>query len=286
MCFCFFRLSEFLLSQNTPTFVTAKRNAWVHLIYKSELCLQGEGMAAVIGFYKGTKRVGDLNEEKSFDEWMLATDREWHDCHCFIQWLFPLLYASPHAINAYLNEDGLVAFRRGIMKAKMTRAYYRFLEFLGFDIQTMQLLRSDRINGAAKRISRVLASLKLVGLTNLSASFLRLLIEVDFTSKHESMRHWKDSCLGAEWAFKSNKECLKKLSIKHQPIALDASSDDEAIVVHGSSGDEDEPLGSKYVNLGGYGEQKRDSMYANGDGSSANSFKKPRTDPIILSDSD
>ena len=256
-------------------------------------------MAAVIGFYKGTKRVGDLNEEKSFDEWMLATDREWHDCHCFIQWLFPLLYASPHAINAYLDEDGLMAFRRGIMKAKMTRAYYRFLEFLGFDIQTMQLLRFDRINGAAKRISRVLASLKLVGLTNLSASFLRLLIDVDFTSKHESMRHWKDSCLGAEWAFKSNEECLQKLSIKHEPIALDASSDDEAIVVHGSSDDEahggsgdDSRLRrlrrARYVN--GSREElykpKRDAKYANGDGSSASSLKKLRTDPIILNDSD
>ena len=240
-------------------------------------------MAAVIGFYKGTKRVGDLNEEKSFDEWMLATDREWHDCHCFIQWLFPLLYASPHAINAYLDEDGLMAFRRGIMKAKMTRAYYRFLEFLGFDIQTMQLLRFDRINGAAKRISRVLASLKLVGLTNLSASFLRLLIDVDFTSKHESMRHWKDSCLGAEWAFKSNEECLQKLSIKREPIALDASSDDEA---HGGSAHGG--WRARYVN--GSREElykpKRDAKYANGDGSSASSLKKLRTDPIILNDSD
>ena len=262
-------------------------------------------MAAVIGFYKGTKRVGDLNEEKSFDEWMLATDREWHDCHCFIQWLFPLLYASPHAINAYLDEDGLMAFRRGIMKAKMTRAYYRFLEFLGFDIQTMQLLRFDRINGAAKRISRVLASLKLVGLTNLSASFLRLLIDVDFTSKHESMRHWKDSCLGAEWAFKSNEECLQKLSIKREPIALDASSDDEAIVVssgdeanvaHGGSGDDSRlgrgvfgnDTGARYVNDSReeWYKPKCDAKYANGDGSSASSLKKLRTDPIILSDSD
>ena len=232
-------------------------------------------MAAVIGFYKGTKRVGDLNEEKSFDEWMLSTDQEWLDCHCFIQWLFPLSHASHNAINAYLDEAGLMAFRRGTMKAKMTRAYYRFLEFLGFDIQTMQLLRFDRINGAAKRISRVLASLKLVGLTNLSASFLRLLIDVDFTSKHESMRHWKDSCLGAEWAFKSNEECLQKLSIKREPIALDASSDDEAHggSAHGGSSEE------------GY-KPKRDAKYANGDGSSANSFKKLRTDPIILNDSD
>ena len=250
-------------------------------------------MAAVIGFYKGTKRVGDLNEEKSFDEWMLASDKEWHDCHCFIQWLFPLLYASPHAINAYLDEDGLMAFRRGIMKAKMTRAYYRFLEFLGFDIQTMQLLRFDRINGAAKRISRVLASLKLVGLTNLSASFLRLLIDVDFTSKHESMRHWKDSCLGAEWAFKSNEECLQKLSIKREPIALDASSDDEAHggSAHGGSAHGGSAHGgwrARYVN--GSREElykpKRDAKYANGDGSSASSLKKLRTDPIILNDSD
>jgi hypothetical protein len=250
--------------------------------------LEGEGMAAVIGFYKGTKRVGDLNEEKSFDEWMLASDKEWLDCHCFIQWLFPLLYASPHAINAYLDEAGLMAFRRGTMKAKMTRAYYRFLEFLGFDIQTMQLLRFDRINGAAKRISRVLASLKLVGLTNLSASFLRLLIDVDFTSKHESMQHWKDSCLGAEWALKSNEECLQKLSIKREPIALDASSDDEA---HGGSAHGGSAHGgwrARYVNGSreeGY-KPKRDAKYANGDGSSANSFKKLRTDPIILSDSD
>ena len=173
-------------------------------------------MSVVADFYRGFRRTGNYNNEKTFDEWMLATDREWAECHCLIQWLFPLVYRSPNAPDAYLDLDNLEAMKTGPMQAKLRRAFMRFCEFLHFNIHNLNFEDYTQIAFSEKSISRVLASTRLLGLEAKGLLLLKGLLQDPYTSDHPSMRHWKDAGLGPEWSFASNDLCLREISKRKQ----------------------------------------------------------------------
>ena len=194
----------------------------------------------VVKFYKNRLRVSDC--DKDIEEWINeATNREWEDCHNYIQWLFPTTESSGHAPQAFLLAEYWFSFREdAVLKARMARALHRFLTFLGLDSTLHGIagrwpyVDRDKFtpkNHNRRRISRALRSTRLMCLTVESCNFLRNLLthvhEGAISADAATLREWKDACLGihgeSRWARASNAacvdECARIISMEDQTSA-------------------------------------------------------------------
>jgi hypothetical protein len=141
-------------------------------------------MSRVIDFYAG---IGADHRGRTIDE-ILARDDEWLEhTHDYIQWLFPLTEPSrfnPHA--PLLTDADRTEFNwRPELRANMVRTVRRMLQFYGFAVDESGGVSAVRITPvyAARRhwlspgdhnylrITRILTSLKLVGMEPWAAAF-------------------------------------------------------------------------------------------------------------------
>jgi hypothetical protein len=141
-------------------------------------------MSQLLDFYRGT---GTDSEGRTLQElWGYSYDAMEH-VHDFIQWLFPLVERSRFNPSAPLLTDAdIAAFRaEPPLHENLLRSFRKFLDFLGL------VYVDDRVEpaaaGAARRavfaapnhnwlrISRVLASTRMLGLEPASRAFFSYL---------------------------------------------------------------------------------------------------------------
>ncbi|WP_165243926.1 opioid growth factor receptor-related protein [Paludisphaera soli] len=160
-------------------------------------------MSRLLAFYRGTGE--DAAGRTLADVWALDDDAmEFH--HDFIQWMFPLEEPSRFNFQApVLDEEDLRAFRDDpALRENLLRSFDRFLAFLGLARE------DDTVAPAADfeskrgiflspdhnwlRITRVLTSLRLLGLGEQSKAFhqalLRLMEEGRARITPETRRYW------------------------------------------------------------------------------------------------
>jgi hypothetical protein len=142
-------------------------------------------MSQLIDFYGG---IGVDHRGRTLDD-TLARDNEWLEhTHDYIQWLFPV--AEPSRFNPHaplLTDSDRAEFeRQPELRANMERAIRRMLKFYGFfvdepggDRTRLQIVPLPAIrrhwlspgNHNYLRITRILTSLKLVGLKAWAEAF-------------------------------------------------------------------------------------------------------------------
>jgi hypothetical protein len=139
--------------------------------------------------------------------------------HNYIQWLFPLKKASAQVPNSpILGEKEVALFRNDPeLKRRLLRSFERMLRFYGFKLaigreKQAQIVRSADIDDRKKewmtlgnhnyrRISRILESLRLLGLEDLSRLFylaVRSLYKEDSSQiGWTTYSYWKEAA--GEW---------------------------------------------------------------------------------------
>ena len=171
-------------------------------------------MSQLIDFYRGD---GTDAEGRTFDEILSWDDDRLEFTHDFIQWLFPTRQPSNFNPDApLLTGADIEAFRSdAFLRNRMRVAFDRFASFLGLHVASPAggaSLGADppkvapdparfregvwkRPNHNWLRITRVLTSLRSVGLESLAGSFfacLRDLVEAGYASA-DSFAHWHNA---------------------------------------------------------------------------------------------
>ena len=149
-------------------------------------------MSQVIDFYSG--RDTD-HRGRTLDEILAWDDQRLEHTHDYIQWLFPLAEPSrfnPHA-PLLTDADRAEFERRPELRAKMLGAFRRMLEFYGFAIEHARSDGEGRLpitgldqsrhwlspgNHNYLRITRILTSLRLVGLATWADAFFEALAQL------------------------------------------------------------------------------------------------------------
>lgn len=166
-------------------------------------------MSRLTDFYRGSATDGEGRTLK--DIWKYS-DSQMESIHDFIQWLFPL--REPSRFNPYaplLTDSDVAEFRaEPEMRENLARSLDRFLAFLGLRHQ------DDRVMPAADfaaksaiwlapnhnwlRISRVLASTRMLGLEDRSRSFFEFLKSLKdggrSAIRDDTFEFWKRAALG------------------------------------------------------------------------------------------
>ncbi len=142
-------------------------------------------MSRLVEFYRGA--AADSEGRTLANLWAFSDD-EMESVHDFIQWLFPLREPSGFNPDAPLvSEADVVAFRDDpMLRAHLLRSFDRFLAFLGLGREGGRVV--ERPDYARKRsillhpnhnwlrITRVLASTRMLGLPDASRAFLDFLV--------------------------------------------------------------------------------------------------------------
>jgi hypothetical protein len=163
-------------------------------------------MSRLLEFYRGTGE--DAEGRTLADVWALDDDAmEFH--HDFIQWMFPLEEPSRFNFQApVLDEEDLQAFRdEPALRENLLRSYDRFLAFLGLTREGGGVVPAPDFESKRKiflspdhnwlRITRVLTSLRLLGLGEQSRAFhdglVRLMEEGRARITPETRRYWEEA---------------------------------------------------------------------------------------------
>ena len=137
------------------------------------------------------------------------SDEDMEDVHDFIQWLFPLRERSQYNPNAPLLTDADIAEFQADpkLRANLLRSFERFLAFLGLeyvdesvgpgaDFDSKKLVWLEP-NHNWLRITRVLASTRLLGLSEASEAFFAFLKGVMASGRSgitaETFAYWSDA---------------------------------------------------------------------------------------------
>jgi hypothetical protein len=167
-------------------------------------------MSHLLAFYRGDS---PDTEGRTLDEILAWSDDDFEEVHDFIQWLFPLVESSQYNPDApLLNEEDIAAFRSDpILKANLTKSFARILAFLGFVWSEGKVV--ERPNFASRvpdvwaapnhnwlRITRILKSLRLLGLENEAAALYERLHQF-FTQRrfpigHVTFGYWTEAAEG------------------------------------------------------------------------------------------
>lgn len=168
----------------------------------------------LLGFYSG--RCGDARG-RFLKDILAWSDDTLEDVHDYIQWLFPL--TEPSAFNPHaplLGDAALAEFRESRdLQRNMIAAFARMLRFYGFEmaseepciIQTApEFAKRARVwltagNHNHLRITRILKSLRLVGLSAYARAFLEALTTVYNRTPRppisaETFRYWLEAVQG------------------------------------------------------------------------------------------
>lgn len=171
-------------------------------------------MSQLIDFYRGD---GTDTEGRTFDQVLSWDDHQLEITHDFIQWLFPTRLPSGFNPDApLLTEADIEAFRSdSFLRNRMRLAFDRFASFMGLKVSGPAGGTPAGANGPEVspdparfregiwkrpnhnwlRITRVLTSLRSVGLDSLATSFfacLKDLVEAGYASAN-SFEHWRNA---------------------------------------------------------------------------------------------
>ncbi|MCJ1371911.1 hypothetical protein MMC20_003131 [Loxospora ochrophaea] len=141
----------------------------------------------------------------------LSTIIAWDDgklesCHDWVQVVFPLPEPSMFSSAVVIDREAFNAFRaRPELRSRMRKAFARFVDFLGFSF-SVAVEGSVAIHASSKvregnnifqvpfnhnhlRITRVLRSLRVLGLDDEATEFWRILTQITHSSKssHQSV---------------------------------------------------------------------------------------------------
>jgi hypothetical protein len=131
--------------------------------------------------------------------------------HDYIQWLFPLRERSRFNPKApLLSDQDIRAFRASdVLKGTLRKAFSKMLDFYGFELHEKQVVRSANwdqrkgwltpCNHNFLRITRILSSLRLLGLDECAQSLYSALEE---THREHAGRIGSDT-----WQFWTNAVC-------------------------------------------------------------------------------
>ena len=171
-------------------------------------------MHPLIAFYTGT---GTDHRGRTLSGILAFPNTELESCHDYIQWLFPLREPSPYNPEApVISEEVVDAFRNSDeLRQTMHQALLRMLQFYslvlretpqGFelllpaDAASLHWLTPDNHN--YRRISRMLASLKILGLdahvTALWRGLQKLALEYPQLITPATVTHWRLSAMGLD----------------------------------------------------------------------------------------
>jgi hypothetical protein len=169
-------------------------------------------MSKLIDFYL---EEGTDTEGRTFTEIMAWSDEKWEFGHDYIQWMFPLQEESNFNPDApLLTEEDIRLFHANPdLRNNMVLAFHRFVKFLGLKwlidpmIQDATVIKAgnfqerrwmiwDNPNHNWFRISRVLKSLKLLGLKEYADDLfacLKRLHEDEGLVTGNSFRYWQEA---------------------------------------------------------------------------------------------
>jgi len=162
-------------------------------------------MSRLIDFYRGA--AADARGRTLADLWAFD-DSRMESIHDFIQWMFPLPEPSRYNPDAPLvTDDDVRSFLEDpALREGLKRSYLRFLAFLGLglgpDGEVVEAADFDRKkavflrpNHNWLRITRVLASTRILGLDDESRRFFRFLRDRRdtgaFSIAADTFRHWE-----------------------------------------------------------------------------------------------
>jgi hypothetical protein len=141
----------------------------------------------ILDFYRG----GSDDKGRTQDEILAWPDSELEAVHDFIQWLFPLPERSGANPDApILDAATMDAFHRSVeFQQRLRQSFLRMLHFYGFDfdagsVQPAANFASRSSNWLSPgnhnhlRLTRMLRSLRLLGLTSESAALFESLSEI------------------------------------------------------------------------------------------------------------
>lgn len=148
----------------------------------------------IIRFYDPAIRAADL-QGRSLSSILAWSDAELEDCHDYIQNLFPLPEPSPFNPAAPLVSSGVfTAFRtRPELRNRLKEAFCRMLKFYGFKLHldgaNEIVVKGDNFGRASRnwvtrfnhnhlRITRIIRSLRVLGLEQQAAAFFVALEKV------------------------------------------------------------------------------------------------------------
>lgn len=163
-------------------------------------------MSRLVEFYRGTGE--DSEGRKLADVWAFSDDEmEFH--HDFIQWMFPLEEPSRFNFRApTLSDEDIRAFRdEPALRANLERSLDRFLAFLGLAREGNRVIPAADFEAKREvflapdhnwlRITRVLTSLRLLGLEDLSSALYDGLLDLMKDGRaritSETRRYWRDA---------------------------------------------------------------------------------------------
>jgi hypothetical protein len=166
----------------------------------------------ILAFYSGTLK----NSSRRLEDIWKFNDEELEGYHTYIQWLFPL--EVPSAINfaAPILDAGVISqFRKSAeLQARLLKSFELMLKFYGLEVieseGEIQVTKSSDYavkkenwishrNHNYLRITRILTSVKLLGLEAYSKAFFRCLekiyTEEAYEIGEETFQYWKKTQL-------------------------------------------------------------------------------------------
>lgn len=156
-------------------------------------------MSKIIDFYN---EVGTDDDGKKISFIWMQNDAYFEFCHDYVQWLFPLPEPSNFNPDApLLTEDDIKIFRANPeIKNNVRNSLVRFLKFLGIENGTTYKKAIFEVaNHNWFRITRVLKSLRLLGLENEAIAFYKFLKKIHEEDKlvsDNSFSYWKEAVDG------------------------------------------------------------------------------------------
>ena len=166
-------------------------------------------MSTLTEFYNG---LGRDSEGRTLADLWAYSDGELESVHDFIQWLFPLRDPSRFNPDApRLTDADIAAFRDNPeMRRNVRRSFDVLLAFLGLRYQEGRVVEAGDFDSKRRvfgrpnhnwlRITRVLLSLRLLGLDEESLAFFQFLKGLREAPRSaitdETFRFWRDAATG------------------------------------------------------------------------------------------
>lgn len=155
-------------------------------------------MSELLDFYLNN---GTDVEGRKISEILIQNDAYFEFEHSYIQWLFPLTEPSNFNPDApLLTDEDILLFRvNPDLRNNLRNSLVRFLEFLGIENDTYKKSMFEHANHNWFRITRVLKSLRLLGLENEAVAFYKLLNKIheeDGLVSENSFSYWKEAVNG------------------------------------------------------------------------------------------
>ncbi len=163
-------------------------------------------MSRLTDFYRGH---GTDDRGRSLATLWGFSDDQFESIHDFIQWMFPLREPSRFNPGApTLTDADIAAFRsEPVLRENLLKSFRVFLAFLGLAYEDGRVVRADDFqekpsvwrypNHNWLRITRVLISMRLLGLEDASRAFFECLEELqrqgDARITPETFAYWKDA---------------------------------------------------------------------------------------------